>query len=353
MKIKKVKDIKTEVQDPVFNAKSLEKDKDEKPSFKTSTDDQEKVEKEFKKELNKIEKFESFAIIITNNDDDELEISDDFGRPTDEYEVDKQSSKELRGSDFLEDEIESEYQESETSGCGCCDDCKGEPGCNCGCEDCKCDQLEEYCDACDRVSSKCVCDEENVQRASDFVNAILSESLKYHLDNNKPITENIFRPGSEAFYEVIKEARQLFDAGKVNLCDIDKEIFESTEIGKFGFFNGKLVPLDLPMENIIELNEAEYKGKEVELNHPMRNTGSGKKYYVYVKNPKTKKIIRVNFGDVKGGLTAKVSDPEARKNFASRHKCSTKKDKTKAGYWACRLNKYGHLFGGKTYPGFW
>ena len=61
----------------------------------------------------------------------------------------------------------------------------------------------------------------------------------------------------------------------------------------------------------------------------------------------------MNFGDVKGGLTAKVSDPEARKNFASRHKCSTKKDKTKAGYWACRLNKYGHLFGGKTYPGFW
>ena len=44
MKIKKVKDIKTEVQDPVFNAKSLVRDKDEKPSFKTSTDDQEKVD---------------------------------------------------------------------------------------------------------------------------------------------------------------------------------------------------------------------------------------------------------------------------------------------------------------------
>jgi hypothetical protein len=72
----------------------------------------------------------------------------------------------------------------------------------------------------------------------------VSESLKYHLDNNKPITENIFRPGSEAFYNVIKEARQLFDEGKVKLCDIDKEIYESTEIGKFGYFNGELVPLD-------------------------------------------------------------------------------------------------------------
>lgn len=330
MKIKKVKDIKTEVQDPVFNAKSLVRDKDEKPSFKTSTDDQEKVEKEFKKELNKIEKFESFAIIIKNNDD-ELETSDDF----------------------LEDEIDSDYEESEMSGCGCCGNCSGEQDCECGCENCQCNQLEDYCDACDRVSSKCVCDESDVKSVGDFMNVLFSESLKYHLDNNKPITENIFRPGSEAFYEVIKEARQLFDAGKVNLCSIDKEIFESTEIGKFGYFNGELVPLDLPMENVIELNEAEYKGKEVKLNHPMRNTGSGKKYYVYVKNPKTKKVIRVNFGDVKGGLTAKVSDPEARRNFASRHKCSTKKDKTKAGYWACRLNKYGHLFGGKTYPGFW
>jgi len=85
----------------------------------------------------------------------------------------------------------------------------------------------------------------------------------------------------------------------------------------------------------------------------MRNTGSGKKYYVYVKNPKTGKVKKISFGDVKGGLTAKVSDPEARKSFVARHKCSTKKDKTKAGYFACRLTKYGHLFGGKTYPGFW
>lgn len=134
---------------------------------------------------------------------------------------------------------------------------------------------------------------------------------------------------------------------------MDKQLYETTDIGKFEWFRGELVPLDLPMENITELNEAEYKGKEVELNHPMRNTGPGKKYYVYVKNPKTKKIIRVNFGDVKGGLTAKVSDPEARRNFASRHKCHLKKDKTKAGYWACRLNRFGHLFSGKTYPGFW
>jgi hypothetical protein len=179
----------------------------------------------------------------------------------------------------------------------------------------------------------------------------ISESLKYHLENNKPITENIFRPGSEAFYEVIKEARELFDLGRVNLCDVDKELYESTDIGKFGMFNGELVPLDLPMENILELNEAEYHGKEVKLNYPIR--GGTKKYQVYVKNPKTGKVKKIAFGDVHGGLTAKVSNPKARKAFSSRMNCPAKKDKTKAGYWSCRLNKFGHLFGGRTYPGFW
>ena len=179
---------------------------------------------------------------------------------------------------------------------------------------------------------------------------IISESLKYHLDNNKPITENVFRPGSDEFFRVIKEARQLFDSGSINVCDVDKELFESTDIGNFDYYEGNLVPLDIPMEYFEELNEAEYKGKEVKLNYPMR--GGSKKYYVYVKNPKTGKVKKISFGDTTG-LSAKVSNPEARKSFAARHQCSTKKDKTKAGYWACRINKYGHLWGGKTYPGYW
>lgn len=179
----------------------------------------------------------------------------------------------------------------------------------------------------------------------------ISESLQYHIDNNKPIVENVFRPGSNKYLELIKEARQLFDNNQIELCESDSELFESTDIGRFAQYEGQLVPLDLPMENIEEVNEAEYKGKEVKLNYPMR--GGTKKYYVYVKNPKTGNVKKIAFGDVHGGLTAKVSNPEARKAFAARHKCSTKKDKTKAGYWACRINKYGHLWGGKTYPGYW
>ena len=181
----------------------------------------------------------------------------------------------------------------------------------------------------------------------------ISENLKYHVNNNLPVLENIFRPGSSSFFEIIKEARELFDNKEVELCGIDKILFETTDLGKFELFEGEMVPLDLPLEVIEEINEAEYHGKKVAVGKPMRNTGSGKKYYVYVKNPKNGNIKKISFGDVHGGLSAKVSDPKARKAFASRHQCHLKKDRTKPGYWACRANRYANLWGGKTYPGYW
>jgi hypothetical protein len=291
-----------------FDAKSLETEKEEINGVGIKTEPvehDEKSEKEIKGA--KIKKFESFITININLDDDMIEDDED------------------------DNEFDAEYEED--GGCGCCDNCSGEPGCYCGCEDCKCDS------------------EETESIVKKF-GTEMSENVKWHLENSKPITENIFRPGSEAFYEVIKETRELFESKSINLCEIDKELFESTELGKFAYFNRKRVPLDLPMENIEGLNEAEYKGKEVKLNYPMRNSGGVKKYYVYVKTPKGN-VKKISFGDVHGGLTAKVSNPEARKSFAARHKCSTKKDKTKAGYWACRINRYGHLWNNKSYPGFW
>lgn len=186
---------------------------------------------------------------------------------------------------------------------------------------------------------------------SGRISDLISENLQYHIDNNKPIVENVFRPGSNKYFDLIKEARELYDTNQIELSDLDTELYESTDIGRFAEYEGQMVPLDLPMETIEELNEAEYKGKEVELNKPRR--GGTKKYHVYVKNPKTGNVKKISFGDVHGGLTAKVSDPKARKSFAARHKCDTKKDKTKAGYWACRINKFGHLWNGQTYPGYW
>ena len=190
-------------------------------------------------------------------------------------------------------------------------------------------------------------DLKSVKKFSDF-GFNPSENLQFHLENKISILDNVFRPGSEAFFLLIKEAKNFINL----LSENDKQIFENSDLGEFVLFEGQMVPLDLPMENIEEINEAEYHGKEVKLNHPTRSSGP-KKYKVYVKNPKTGNVKVVNFGDVKGGLTAKVSDPKARKAFAARHQCHLKKDKTKAGYWSCRLNKFGHLFGGRTYPGFW
>jgi hypothetical protein len=50
----------------------------------------------------------------------------------------------------------------------------------------------------------------------------------------------------------------------------------------------------------------------------------------------------------------KTHDSEARVNFAKRHNCAGKKDKTKPGYWACRLPRYASLLGLKgSYSGYW
>jgi hypothetical protein len=185
---------------------------------------------------------------------------------------------------------------------------------------------------------------ENMKSYNEFM---VTEKLHYHIENDISITENVFRLESDSFYKIFEEARYIYDNGG-RLDIIDDYIFENTDIGIYDYYNGDKIMLDTP------LFEAEYKGKKVDLNKPKRNSGSGKKYYVYVKDPKTGNVIIVRFGDKKGGLSAKISDPEARKRFSARHDCPNKKDKTTPGYWSCRLTKYGYLTGSnKTYPGYW
>jgi len=384
---------------------------------------------------------------------------------------------------------------------------------------------------------------------------VLTEGLRYHLDTKTPLYENVYRPGSEAYFSTIKQARHLMNKGILTeLCLEDMELLFETEVGEYGMFEGKRVPLDFPMlneavvvtepqtteytqawnaakqdetirgiieeearkknmepyntwldmaskgkaaggaaytvgaasvsqylseedmnpdadvskvmpilaefmlegnkkyviltgqdtfreiqsENVdvwvvdltiyqadsketiaealseyknynpkyfatwfrvlkdivskseievqkyikdlsdpakkaadyfiqflkdnpgakeklrasMELSEAKYQGKEVKLNKPMRSSGP-KKYKVYTKNDKGNVVV-VNFGDAKGGLTAKINNKEARKAFSDRHNCPAKKDKTKAGYWSCRLPRYASLLGLKSsFGGYW
>ena len=295
---------------------------------------------------------------------------------------------------------------------------------------------------------------------------IMTENMKYHIDNKKPLIENTFRYGSKAFLDLWAEARYLYSRDAINLSESDKQIILETHLGERGLFNGELVPLDLPMEDLEEsqmldgyeveyfhtkanvyanieipsenptfeddiqikgtgkteeeafvdlkqnyekykkgtyidleentdevvavlnnpnieddvksmlfnaykngqltstqvinivkktvkehLNEAEFKGKEVQLGKPKR--GGSKKFYVYVRDPKTKKIKKVSFGDTTG-LSAKINNPKARKAFAARHKCGTGEPKTSAKYWSCRLPRYASLLGLKnSFSGYW
>lgn len=85
------------------------------------------------------------------------------------------------------------------------------------------------------------------------------------------------------------------------------------------------------------IDEAEYKGRKVQLGKPMRTTNGPKKFSVYVKNPKTGNVKKVNFGDPK--MEIKRDDPKRRKNFRARHGCGTNRasDRTKAAYWSCKM----------------
>ena len=57
--------------------------------------------------------------------------------------------------------------------------------------------------------------------------------------------------------------------------------------------------------------------------------------HIHVRDPKSGNIKKVNFGDKH--MEIKRDNPARRKNFRARHNCSDKKDRTKAGYWSCRM----------------
>jgi len=286
-----------------------------------------------------------------------------------------------------------------------------EDKCNCGCHSC-----------------------ENVGNLGPVLNEnlgtkiIMTENMKHHVDNKLPLTENAFRYGSEAFINLWAEARTLYEQKAIFLNDIDKAFLKDTDLGKFGMYEGKKVPLDLLMEvddfdstlgseeeardtnsilyipyasqlkdlkrmynktknlkrkellmnlhddlldavtrmdrdainkvvtkhpdYFVGINEADKKKKNPPLGKPKR--GGSKKFYVYVRDPKSKRIKKVSFGMAGGGLRAKLNNPKARQAFAKRHNCAQKKDKTKASYWSCRLPRYAKLLGFKTtFSGYW
>lgn len=176
----------------------------------------------------------------------------------------------------------------------------------------------------------------------------IHEGVAYHIARGIPLHESVYRLGSDEYFKMFAEARALYRAGALpNLDPVDEEILRDTQLGEWARVSGiGLVPLDMIIEDQRhELAEAEYQGKQVDLNKPKR--GGSKKFYVYTRNPKTDKIVKVSFGAKSGGgnLAVKLRDPDARQAFADRHNCEQKNDKTKPGYWACRLPRYAKSLG--------
>lgn len=177
----------------------------------------------------------------------------------------------------------------------------------------------------------------------------VSPNMLYHVYKKLPITENTFRYGSESFLDLWQEARWLHENKQILFDGADKQLLEETEIGTFDFYNGKLVPIDLLLEEV-DLEEADKKKKTPPIGKPKR--GGSKKFYVYVRKPGGG-VKKVSFGDTTG-LSAKINNSKARAAFSKRHDCPNKKDRTKASYWSCRLPRYARLLGLKSsFSGFW
>ena len=162
-----------------------------------------------------------------------------------------------------------------------------------------------------------------------------NEAVNYHLDKKIPLNECIFRHGSKGHLKFINDVRDFVNESELYVNHDERELLR-TDLGSYGIYEGEQVPLDLPM-----INEAEYRGKKVTLNKPKR--GGSKAYYVYVKDPKSGNVKKVSFGS--SGLRAKINNRGAVKSFVARHKCKQKNDKTKAGYWSCRLPRYAKSLG--------
>ena len=180
-------------------------------------------------------------------------------------------------------------------------------------------------------------------------NAAISDNLKYHIEKQIPLSENIFRTYSDSYFELLEEVRSLYFNNQIELCDPDAELVESN-LGEKGLFEGREVYLDAPIEVEEDLiMELKHRGRTVHLNRPFRTPGGPKKYAVYVKS-KGGRVKKVTFGDP--NLRVRGRSAARRKSFAARHKCSQKKDRTTAGYWSCRSHRIGSL-GNKGKGKYW
>lgn len=163
----------------------------------------------------------------------------------------------------------------------------------------------------------------------------MKRQCEYLLDFDESQIEGILENGHDWAQDHISEAKNNMDQVFDFLMNEIKG--ESTEPQMETFLpnlRGKKVYEDeYGSVEVLPLRESEYKGRKVTLNKPFYTPDGPKKSSVYVKNAKGN-VVKVNFGDP--NMEIKKDNPERRKSFRARHKCSEKKNKTTPGYWSCK-----------------
>ena len=168
---------------------------------------------------------------------------------------------------------------------------------------------------------------EDFETLDNITNAMKGD-INDVLGNGWDVNQELASAAKDYLYDLDESYEPFPEADEMTFED-DDEFFEA-----FGY-------LGFP-EDETELFDAEYRGRKVPLNKPMR--GDVKKFKVYVKDPKSGNVKKVNFGH--GGSSARKagqktmkirkSNPKARKSFRARHNCANPGPKTKARYWSCR-----------------
>ena len=83
---------------------------------------------------------------------------------------------------------------------------------------------------------------------------ILSDGLKHHIDNNKPLTEHLYRAGSSNYFNLWAEARSFYSRGIIEITNEDDlAVLTETNLGEYGTLeDGTRVPLDFIMEDVYD-----------------------------------------------------------------------------------------------------
>jgi hypothetical protein len=165
---------------------------------------------------------------------------------------------------------------------------------------------------------------------SVFTNLELLESTQGAKVLHIPLPRMLNPAEADIFAE--KLANYMFESGLNDFdidisTDIEGDVLEETYTGD-EFYEA----YGIMHYNTDKIDEAEYQGRKVPLGKPMQ--GDVAKFKVYVKDPKTGNVKKVNFGDP--NMKIKKSNPGARKSFRARHNCDNPGPRTKARYWSCR-----------------